>query len=185
MSDAAKTALLVMDAQMGIIDRIGTPDLVERLKATSAGARRAGVKVIYVTIRFRPGAPEVSRRNAAFASMGSRYIEGDHTFDVHAEIAPQEGDIMVVKRRVSAFAGSDLEMVLRAQAVETIVLTGVATSGVVLSTLRQAADLDYRIVVLEDCCADRDPEVHEVLMHKLFPRQAEVLNHQAWLASLG
>ena len=76
---------------------------------------------------------------------------------------------------MSAFAGSDLEVLLRAKGVDTLVLAGIATSGVVLSTLRQAADADYGLVVVKDCCADGDEEVHRVLTEKIFPRQAQVV----------
>ena len=92
--------------------------------------------------------------------------------------------MVVTKRRVSAFTGSDLEVVLRSGEVDSLVLTGIATSGVVLSTLRQAADLDYRLTVLADGCLDADPEVHRVLTEKLFPRQADVLAIADWTASL-
>ena len=63
-------------------------------------------------------------------------------------------------------------------------LAGISTSGVVLSTLRQAADLDYRITVLADACADPDPEVHRVLTEKVFPRQALVTTTDEWIATL-
>jgi nicotinamidase-related amidase len=89
---------------------------------------------------------------------------------------------VVTKRRVSAFTGSDLEVVLRSLGAGTLVLTGIATSGVVLSTLRQAADLDYRLVVLADACLDADPEVHRVLLEKVFPRQATVRTAAQWAA---
>jgi nicotinamidase-related amidase len=81
---------------------------------------------------------------------------------------------------VSAFAGSDLDVVLRGLGAGTLVLAGIATSGVVLSTLRQAADLDYRLIVLADACLDADPEVHRVLTEKVFPRQAEVSTVAQW-----
>jgi nicotinamidase-related amidase len=74
--------------------------------------------------------------------------------------------------------------VLRAKQVETLVLTGIATSGVVLSTLREAADKDFGLVVLSDACLDADPEVHRVLIEKIFPRQAEVITVDAWAESL-
>jgi len=83
---------------------------------------------------------------------------------------------------VSASAGSDLEVLLRGLGAGTLVLAGIATSGVVLSTLRQAADLDYRLVVLADACLDADPEVHRVLTEKVFPRQADVLTVDEWVA---
>jgi nicotinamidase-related amidase len=63
------------------------------------------------------------------------------------------------------------------------VLTGIATSGVVLSTLREAADRDFRLVVLSDGCLDADPEVHRVLTEKVFPRQAEVMAVADWVAT--
>jgi nicotinamidase-related amidase len=91
---------------------------------------------------------------------------------------------VVVKRRVSAFTGSDLDVVLRGLGADTLVLTGIATSGVVLSTLRQAADLDYRLTVLDDACLDADPEVHRVLTEKVFPRQAAVRTVAHWTAEL-
>jgi len=63
------------------------------------------------------------------------------------------------------------------------VLCGIATSGVVLSTLRQAADLDYRLTVLRDACADAEAEVHRVLTEKVFPRQADVVDVAHWAAA--
>jgi nicotinamidase-related amidase len=91
---------------------------------------------------------------------------------------------VVTKRRVSAFAGSDLDVVLRSLDVDALVLCGIATSGVVLSTLRQAADLDFGLTVLRDGCVDADEEVHRVLMDKVFPRQAVVELAAAWVARL-
>jgi nicotinamidase-related amidase len=98
--------------------------------------------------------------------------------------ALQPGDIVVTKRRVGAFIGSELEVVLRAQNIDHLVLSGIATSGVVLSTLRAAADMDYPLTVLSDCCADGDHEVHRVLLTKVFPRQADVLTAAEWAAAL-
>lgn len=90
----------------------------------------------------------------------------------------------MTKRRVSAFAGSDLDVVLRAKKIDSLVLSGIATSGVVLSTLRQAADLDFALTVLNDGCADADPEVHRVLTEKVFVRQANVVTTQEWISQL-
>ena len=103
---------------------------------------------------------------------------------VHAALEPRPDEPVVVKRRVSAFSGSDLDVLLRAADAGTLVLAGIATSGVVLSTLRQAADLDYRLIVLSDACADRDPEVHRVLLEKVFPRQALVTETDEWIQTL-
>jgi nicotinamidase-related amidase len=99
---------------------------------------------------------------------------------IHPHLAPAANELVVVKRRVSAFTGSDLEVILRAQQIQHIVLTGIDTSGVVLSTLREAADKDYRITVLADCCGDADKEVHRVLTTKVFVSQAEVMTLADW-----
>jgi len=91
---------------------------------------------------------------------------------------------VLTKRRVGAFAGTELDALLRSRGVTKLVLAGISTSGVVLSTLRWASDLDYDVTILSDCCGDRDEEVHSVLMAKIFPRQATVLNSASWIDSL-
>jgi nicotinamidase-related amidase len=182
------TVLLVMDVQRGIVERFAGdgPGYLTRLSGAVAAARGASIPVIYVTIDFRPGYPEVSARNKSFSAIASsgRFTAGDAATEVHPAVAPQPGDLTVTKRRVSAFTGSDLEVLLRGLGAGTLVLTGIATSGVVLSTLRQAADLDYGLVVLADACTDGDAEVHRVLTEKVFPRQAEVLTAEQWAQRL-
>jgi nicotinamidase-related amidase len=103
---------------------------------------------------------------------------------IYPDVAPQPGDVVVTKRRVSAFTGSDLEVILRACKVQHLVLTGLSTSGVVLSTIREASDKDYHLSVLSDCCGDFDNEVHTVLLSKVFPRQANVLTAEEWAAAI-
>ena len=121
---------------------------------------------------------------AAIRQAGAAMSETSAATDIHPAVAPQPGDIVVTKRRVGAFTGSDLEVVLRAQNIDHLVLTGIATSGVVLSTLRAATDMDYGLTVLSDCCADGDDEVHRILLTKVFPRQADVLTAAEWAAAL-
>ena len=110
--------------------------------------------------------------------------EGAEATQIHPRLARRPNDILVTKRRVSAFAGSDLDVILRSLEVDHLVVTGVATSGVVLSTTRQAADLDYRLTILADGCADADPEVHRLLLDKVLPRQADVVTSHEWMAAL-
>jgi nicotinamidase-related amidase len=178
--DVKSTALLVMDFQNFIVDSYSDEKeaLLAREQKLLAAARQAGVQVIYVAVRFRPGYPEISPDNVMFSGIKNAglLLEGGDGADIHPAVAPHDGDLVVTKRRVSAFAGSDLEILLRANGIKTLVLSGIATSGVVLSTVREAADKDYRLVVVRDCCADHDAEVHLVLLDKLFPRQATVLD---------
>jgi nicotinamidase-related amidase len=182
------TALLVMDVQRGIVERFAQDaGYLPRLRGAIDAARTARIPVVYVVVRFRPGYPEVSPRNKSFQALTQRggFGEDEPATAIHPEVAPRPGEVVVTKRRVSAFSGSDLAVVLRARGIDTLVLTGIATSGVVLSTLRQAADLDYGLVVLSDACLDGDAEVHRVLTEKVFPRQAEVLTVAQWVEQVG
>ncbi|WP_405993342.1 cysteine hydrolase family protein [Streptomyces sp. NBC_00986] len=181
----SQQALLVMDVQRVIVDRYPDPDYLPRLRKAIETARANGVRVIYVTVGFRPGAPEISPRNKLFGRLAGVTLPAAaaQANEIHPDVAPGPDDILVTKRRVSAFAGSDLDMVLRANDIDHLVLTGIATSGVVLSTLRQAADLDFTLTVLSDACLDNDPEVHRVLTEKVFPMQAEVTTVADWVAA--
>ncbi len=187
--DPRTAALLVMDFQTAVVEMFST-DKEARLARTAAlieGARKAGMRVVYVVVGFRAGYPEVNPSNQVFGPIraSGRFVEGSAGTEVHAALSPKPGDVVVTKHRVSAFAGTDLEMVLRANGIDTLVLTGLATSGVVLSTVRHAADADYRLFVVEDCCGDRDDEVHRVLMEKVFSRQATVVRSAELVAALG
>ena len=181
-------ALLVMDVQEGVVTRYAQMgDVVTPISAAISAAHAASIPVIYVKIALRPGYPEVSPRNKFFSALRQQLSSAPAAIppmEIHPAIAPQASDVVVTKRRVSAFSGSDLEVVLRAQDISHLVLCGIATSGVVLSTLREAADKDYQLTVLADCCVDSDEEVQRVLLSKVFPRQAEVIQASEWMAKL-
>ncbi|MGD1013643.1 MAG: isochorismatase family cysteine hydrolase [Acidimicrobiales bacterium] len=187
-SPVGNQALLIMDMQNGIVERYveNVEPLFDTLSAALGAARANGTTVVFVRVAFREGAPEVSSKNKSFAALaGSLSMdESAHATKIHERLAPGPGEVLVTKRRVSAFAGSDLDVVLRAKNIDSLVLSGIATSGVVLSTLRQAADLDFALTVLSDGCADQDPEVHRLLTEKVFVRQANVLTTQEWINTL-
>jgi nicotinamidase-related amidase len=179
-----RQALLVTDYQVGIVDLYcgGDPTLVERMAATAAFARQAGIPVVYVRVAFRPGCPELHPANKNFRGIDGtgRFRDGDPATAIDPRVAPEDGEVVVTKHRVGAFWATELDQVLRSMGVARIVLGGIATSGVVLSTVRDAADRDYAVTVLQDCCTDRDPTVHEVLMTRVFPRQATVATAADW-----
>jgi nicotinamidase-related amidase len=184
----SRPVLLLMDFQHGLVERLGVPSVVGAADRAAQAARAAGIPVMFVRVGFRPGYPEVAEANATFSAVtaqaGDAYTQDHPATQIHATLAPRDGEPVIVKRRVSAFSGSDLDVLLRAAGADALVLAGISTSGVVLSTLRQAADLDYRLTVLADACADPDAEVHRVLTEKVFPRQALVTTADEWIASL-
>lgn len=179
--DVARAAVLSMDMQTGIVSVYtqGQDDLLTRASSVLKMARDQKLSVIHVQVGFRPGLPEISSRNSLFSSIKNS-AQHQQLFQgpagaIHPAVRPQGEEIIITKHRISAFAGTDLDMILRAGEIETLILFGIATSGVVLSTLLHACDADYRLIVVKDCCADRDPEVHNCLVEKLFPLRASVV----------
>jgi hypothetical protein len=132
-----------------------------------------------VVLAFLLSKNRLKSRSATSSSAPSRPLRnGSRCFReaIHPDVAPVNDEIIVTKHRVSAFHGTDLEMILRAKEIDTLLLFGIATSGVVLSTLLNASDTDYRLIVVKDCCFDLDADVHACLIEKVFPRRATVLS---------
>lgn len=178
-----------MDCQAAIISAYVTQDqdgFLERAAGVLRKARATGLTVIHVRVGFRPNMPEIGTRNPLFNALKNspqrrQMFEGAGGA-IHPALGPEEGDIVVTKHRVSAFAGTDLEMILRANEIDTLVLFGIATSGVVLSTLVEGADADYRLVVVRDCCVDADADVQSCLIEKVFVKRATVISAADFLA---
>jgi nicotinamidase-related amidase len=187
--DRGRTAVLIMDYEnqiLGMLPEKTQAAVLDNASAILKQARQAHLPIIYVVVRFRDGYPEVSRQNKRFAGLkeSGRLREGTPGAEIHARVAPQPGDIVVTKRRVGAFSTTDLESILRANNISTLAMFGISTSGVVLSTVRWAADMDYQLVVVSDACADMDDEVHRVLAEKVLSAQATVVSTQEFTKAL-
>ncbi len=187
--NAKSSALLVMDCQVNIVNSL-TPSerdkVLGNLTKAIGAARRAGVPVIYVVVQFREGYPEISPRNVLFSGIkeAARLLELDADTRICDEVRPEPGEVTVIKKRTGAFTGSDLEVVLRSRGIDTLVLTGVSSLGVVESTARFAFDMDYRLFVLGDCCSDREPETNEIAITRLLPRVSTVCSTDDFIAAL-
>jgi nicotinamidase-related amidase len=185
--DPASSALLVMDYQPAILSRLANPDAqLDRAVRAIELARGAGLHIGHVRVAFAPeDLGKIPPTNAIFAQMAAAIpADAPHT-QFHERVAPREGDIVVRKTRVGAFSTTDLDAQLRARKVNTLVLAGLSTSGVVLSTVCDAADRDYRLIILSDGCGDPDEELHRVLLTKALHRRAEVITIDDFAKSLG
>ena len=188
--DPQHTAVLSMDMQAGIIsiyakDEVRFPERAAHLLNLS---RQRGMRIIHIQVGFRKGLPEVSARNSVFAAVKNseqhqKLFMGE-AGAIHPALTPQSDDIVIVKHRISAFTGTDLDMILRANEIHTLVLFGIATSGVVLSTLSAAVDLDYRAIVIKDCCVDQDAQLHDVLINNYFTKRGEVISADDFISRL-
>lgn len=178
--DPARSALLVMDYQTGIIGMIENAGALMDCAARAVSAmRKHGGHVGYVRVAFTgadlAAIPERNKGFSAAKATGRDFGVNSPATAIDERIAPNDGDIVVRKTRVGAFSTTDLLEQVRAREIDTLILAGISTSGVVLSTIRDAADRDFRLFVLSDACADPNAAVHTCLMEQVFPRQAEVI----------
>lgn len=169
-----------MDLQSGVVSLYVKDDaFIPRVAGVLEQARGAGLDIIHVRVGFRPDVPEANPRNLFLsgikASLRHQQFFQGASGAIHPALTPAASDLVVTKSRVSAFAGTDLDLLLRAHDIETLIMFGLATSGVVLSTLLAAFDADYRLIVIKDCCADLDAALHQCLIDTHFPRVATVV----------
>lgn len=186
----AHTAVLSMDCQAGIVSIYAKNDeqaFLDRASTILDHARATGMAVIHIKTGFRSGLPEVSSRNVLLGAIKSspqhQKLFQEPLGAIPSAIAPKADEVVITKHRISAFTGTDLAMILHANEIDTLVLFGIATSGVVLSTLIEAADADFRLVVIKDCCADLDPQLHDCLVSKLFPARASVFSARDFISA--
>jgi nicotinamidase-related amidase len=178
--DAQRAALLVMDYQHAWIQTLTNTDaLLSQATQAISIAREHGALVVYTLVAFTPADyAAVPEHNIIFSQLASQpglLDEDAPDTAIDHRVAPEPGDNVVRKTRVGAFARTGLDEWLRDLAIDTLILAGISTSGVVLSTVCDAADRDYRIVVLADACANREPEIQDLLIGKIFPQRAQVI----------
>jgi nicotinamidase-related amidase len=182
--DPKKTALLTLDCQMGIFEIVSDAEAIIPIAAKAVEfARQQRFQIIHVGLGFSEGHPEISDADLPFKRVkrNNLFVKGTPSAEFHSAIA-RSGELVVHKQRVGAFSENELHLILRARGNENLVFFGITTSGIVLSTLRRAFDLDYRCVVLKDACFDADEEVHRVLTEKVFPAQATVVTVEEFVA---
>jgi nicotinamidase-related amidase len=188
--EPAKSVLLLMDFQNRIVGMVGDqgPSILERVQKARAAAKSAGMAVMHIRVAFTEADyAAISPRNKSFSALAqNKFItDGSPDAEIDTALTPAADEEVFTKTRVGALSTTGLAARLAARGIDTMILCGISTSGCVLSTLRDAADRDYRMFVLSDCCADPDAEVHRVLMEKTFPRQADVITLSDFTQALG
>jgi nicotinamidase-related amidase len=178
--DPKRTALLVMDFQQDVLRRMpGLEPLVARVQGAIADMRDHGGTIGYVRVAFtEEDWAAIPPGNSVFAQAAQNRMmhHEDPSTAIHDSLAPQPGDIVVRKTRVGAMSTTDLDRQLRDRGIDTLVLAGISTSGVVLSTVVEATDRDYRLYVLSDGTEDPDEQAHDVLLGRIFPRRAQIID---------
>jgi len=185
--DAKKTALLTLDMQNGIFAFVpGADAIIANAAKALEFARAQEYLIVHVGLGFSEGHPEIPQIETRLTRIkeNNLFVKGTPSAEFHSSIARPD-DLVVYKQRISAFSENHLHLLLRSRGIENLVFFGISTSGITLSTLRRAFDLDYRCLVLKDACYDPDAEVHRVLTEKVFTSQATVLTVDAFIAGQG
>ncbi|MGB7752904.1 MAG: cysteine hydrolase [Candidatus Acidiferrales bacterium] len=183
--DPPKTAFLTLDLQKGVFGLVPDSERVMSVAAKAvAFARENQFRIIHVGLGFSEGHPEILDFESPFllVKRNNLFVKGTPSVEFHGDIFHPD-DLVIYKQRVGAFSDNHLELVLRSRRIEHLVFFGIATSGIVLSTLSRAFDLDFRSVVLKDACFDADQDVHRVLTEKVFPVQAWVAATDEFIAA--
>jgi nicotinamidase-related amidase len=166
-----KTAVLVIDMQHDFVDEDapiacrGAKEIVPNLQALTRLARAAGIPVIYTK--------ESHRRQKIDFGLELEYgeiehcVEGTRGIEIIDELRPHESDYVLVKRRYSGFFATDLDLLLKGLGVDTLVLTGVATDVCVRATAQDALQLDYRVIVPQECVAGTNEARHAAALEHI------------------
>jgi len=164
--DRAKTAVILMDYQIRALSPYPAgfqKEILRKANEVLAKVRSERIPVIYVEVVRGERTPEMA---------------------IHPDITPKQAEIVLTKHRVGPFSTTNLDEVLKKQNIETIVIMGIQTGNSVLSAVCWAADIGYKPIIISDCCADQDAEVHRFLIERVLPRRASVITSQEFLQAL-
>ncbi|MGF1645946.1 MAG: isochorismatase family protein [Kineosporiaceae bacterium] len=187
-----RPALLCVDMVRAYFDDGGTfqlpsRDSLESAARVLAAAREAAVLVVHTKVRYAPGGVDGGiffRKVAGLAVWVGDTPEGEF----RPEVAPREGEPVIVKQMPSSFFGTSLAGTLTAAGVDTVVICGVSTSGCVRATAVDAMQHGFVPLVVGDACGDRSPTPHEANLADLQAKYAEVITEAqavTYLSTLG
>lgn len=172
----AKTALLVMHYQTDIMALFPSvaPTLLANTRQLCDAARARGVDVYFAKIHFNPGYPEVSplNRNGQGIKQLGLFVDDR----ISPELGQRADEPLIVAHRASVFFGTDLQVRLSARGIDTLIMVGIASTGVMLSSIAYASDADFRLFTVKDCCYDPDQVVHDHLFSTAFDSRTTVLS---------
>ena len=172
----AQTALVVMHYQTDILGLFPSvaPALLANTRTLCDAARGKGVSVCFANLRFSPGYPEVSalNKNGQGIKQLGLFIDDQPS----PELGRQDNEPLIIAHRASVFFGTDLEVRLSAQGIDSLIMVGIASTGVVLSSVAYASDADFRLFTVKDCYYDPDQVVHDHLFSTAFDSRTTVLS---------
>src|SRR3990170_4193729 len=187
--DLERTALIILDLQNYGVHPEGywmsqMPEGVERIAPSIArtvdaleAARAARIAIVHVGNAWREGHLDINQHVPWMqeAKAAGRSVEDTWGVEFYEPVAPRDGEFVVRKRAVSAFAGTELDRLLHVRDISTLALAGSITNFAVEGTARDASDRGYRVVILQDCCESVSDEWQVFSMTQILPMIAEVV----------
>lgn len=177
LPDPARTALVVIDLQRGIVGRTPAPhsasDVVVRSNSLAGALRKAGGTVVWVRVTPSPDGRD-ALQPPTDSPAATPAVRPDDWADLVPELDRQPEDLLITKRQWGAFYGTELDLQLRRRGIRTIILCGITTNIGVESTARDAYERGYHQVFAEDATSARTAEEHDFVMNTAFPRMGRV-----------
>jgi ureidoacrylate peracid hydrolase len=182
--DPSRTALLVIDMQSDFLVP-GSPvavrggeDIIPAVERALDHARSSGMLVVFTAQVHRAGGSDLGRLAELwpFLVTGEVLVEGSAGADLHPRVVRQADEPLILKRRYSAFFGTDLDVLLRGRGIDTVLIAGVTTENCCHATARDAMFHDYRVGVLGDAVATSDPDVQRITLAVLNRTTGHVLS---------
>ena len=184
-----RPALIIVDFVIAYLVKdsplyAGVEDTLESCQRVLAAARRAGIPVIFTNVEYHPGGVDggVFFRKAGALKVFER---GSPLGAFPRSLEPGAGELVITKQYPSAFFGTSLGATLTSQGIDTLIVTGLTTSGCVRATALDAMQNGFVPIVVADACGDRDPRPHEANLFDLQAKYADVVGETEVIAWLG
>jgi nicotinamidase-related amidase len=180
--DSASTALVVIDLQKGIVSIPTQPYDAQVVVGNAARLvevfHKHRMPVFFVTVSAsKDGGDRLIPVTDGLFGLGTNQFPADWS-ELVPELAPEDGDHLIIKRQWGAFYGTDLDLQLRRREIRTIVLCGISTNIGVESTARFAYEYGYQQIFVEDAMSSRSSIEHEHTLSKIFTRLGRVRSTQ-------
>ncbi len=183
-----KPALLIVDFVVAYLDPAsplyaGVEDALASNERLLAAARKAGIPVLFTNVEYSPGGADggVFYRKVPALKLFER---GSPMGAFPASLQPQDGELVITKQYASSFFGTTLAATLTAMGIDTLLITGLSTSGCVRATALDACQHGFLPFVVREACGDRHPGPHEANLFDLQAKYAEVISEAEAIARL-
>ena len=183
-----RPALVIIDFVNAYLERqsplyAGVESALASTERVLSAARRTGVPIVFTNVEYAPGGVD---GGVFYRKVGALkcFEKGSELGDFPDTLAPAKDEIVITKQYASAFFGTSLAATLTSQNLDTLIITGVSTSGCVRATAVDAIQHGFIPLVVRDAVGDRDPRPHEASLFDLQAKYAEVVSEEAALAYL-